>query len=277
MKTDKIIKAAVIGWPINHSKSPLIHGYWLAKAGILGSYEAIGIAPESFNAGISNLVLQGYAGCNVTIPHKETALNKADSVSDRAQAIGAANTLVFKDGKIFADNTDGIGFINNLKQGAPDWRASAGTALVLGAGGAARAIVYALLQDGAPKVLIANRTLEKAKILSDFFGDKVGVVSINEVPDALGEVHTFVNTTALGMTGQPELIIDISSLPKTALVTDIVYNPLTTDLLKQAQGLGLITVDGLGMLLHQAVPGFEAWFGVRPVVDVELRQKVLAG
>jgi len=277
VKTDNMIKAAVIGWPINHSKSPLIHGYWLANAGILGSYEAIGIAPETFEAGINNLVLQGYAGCNVTIPHKETALQMADSVSDRAQAIGAANTLVFKGGKIFADNTDGIGFINNLKQGAPNWHASAGTALVLGAGGAARAIVYALLQEGAPKVIIANRTLEKATILSDFFGDKVSAISIDKAQETLGEVQTLVNTTALGMTGQPKLIIDISSLPKSALVTDIVYNPLMTDLLKQAQSLGLLTVDGLGMLLHQAVPGFEAWFGVRPVVDAGLRQKVLAG
>ncbi len=277
MKTDNIIKAAVIGWPIHHSKSPLIHGYWLAKAGILGSYEAIGMAPESFVAGINDLILQGYAGCNVTIPHKETALKIADVVSDKAQSIGAANTLVFKEGKIFADNTDGIGFINNLKQGAPDWHASAGTALVLGAGGAARAIVYALLQEGAQKVIIANRTLEKAKTLADFFGDKVNAVPLNAIQKTLKETQTLVNTTALGMTGQPKLIIDISSLPKSALVTDIVYNPLSTDMLKQAQNHGLVTVDGLGMLLHQAVPGFEAWFGVRPVVDAGLRQKVLAG
>ena len=277
MTTGNFIKAAVIGWPINHSKSPLIHGYWLEKAGILGSYEAIGIAPESFVPGINNLVVQGYAGCNVTIPHKETALKMADSISDRAKAIGAANTLVFKDGAIHADNTDGIGFINNLKQGAPNRRASAGTALVLGAGGAARAIVYALLQEGAPKVIIANRTLEKAKILADFFGDKVSIVPLCDVPNTLSEILTFVNTTALGMTGQPALNIDISSLPKSALVTDIVYNPLMTDLLKQAEHLGLVTVDGLGMLLHQAVPGFEAWFGARPVVDAGLRQTVLAG
>jgi shikimate dehydrogenase len=270
-------KAAVIGWPISHSKSPLIHGYWIKQFAINGSYEPIALNVEDFVSGIHNLVAQGYRGCNITIPHKETALDMADSISDRAKAIGAANTLVFKDGKIHADNTDGIGFINNLKQGAPHWKASNGTALVLGAGGAARAIIYALLQEGAPKIIIANRTVEKAEKLAGFFGDMVSVTSMDKVTGIFGETHTIVNTTALGMTGQPELVIDLSNLPKTALVTDIVYNPLKTALLKQAEDLGLETVDGLGMLLHQAVPGFEAWFGVRPTVDKVLRRIVLAG
>ena len=274
---DKFKKAAVIGWPIKQSKSPLIHGYWIDLYGINGSYEPIALSPGDFKSGIRELVMQGYQGCNVTIPHKEAALNIADSISERAKAIGAANTLVFKDGQIFADNTDGIGFINNLKQGAPNWNAKSGAALVLGAGGAARAIIYALLQEGAPKVIVANRTFEKAKQLAEFFGDKATAVSMNKTPDFLRNTQTLVNTTSLGMIGQPALAIDISSLPKTALVTDIVYNPLITPMLKQAQGLGLSTVDGLGMLLHQAVPGFEAWFGVRPKVDVALRQIVLAG
>jgi shikimate dehydrogenase len=274
---DTFKKAAVVGWPIKQSKSPLIHGYWIKKFGINGSYEAIGLPSENFAAGITNLLSQGYRGCNVTIPHKEAALEIADSVSDRAKAIGAANTLVFKDSKIHADNTDGIGFINNLKQGSASWSASNGTALVLGAGGAARAIIYALLQDGAPRVIIANRTEKNAKRLADFFGNKVSAISMAEVLGVLGDVQTFVNTTSLGMVGQPDLKINISNLPKTALVTDIVYNPLNTNLLTQAQELGLETVDGLGMLLHQAVPGFEAWFGVCPTVDASLRQIVLEG
>ena len=277
MMSDTFKKAAVVGWPIKQSKSPLIHGYWIKKFEINGSYEAIGLPPENFANGVNDLLSQGYRGCNVTIPHKETALEIADFVSDRAKAIGAANTLVFKDSKIHADNTDGIGFINNLKQGSASWAASNGTAIVLGAGGAARAIIYALLQDGAPRVIIANRTEKNAKRLADFFGERVSAISITEVFGVLGDVQTFVNTTSLGMVGQPDLKIDISNLPKTALVTDIVYNPITTSLLSKAQELGLETVDGLGMLLHQAVPGFEAWFGVRPTVDATLRQIVLGG
>lgn len=269
-------KAAVIGWPIGHSKSPLIHGYWIDKFRISGSYKPIALRPEDFISGIRDLVAQGYQGCNVTLPHKEAALKLADTVTDRAQAIGAANTLVFKGDNIHADNTDGIGFINNLKQGSPNWSASAGTALILGAGGAARAIIYSLLQEGAPLVIVANRTKEKAQGLADFFGRDVLAIPMSDVHAVLGEAQTMVNTTSLGMTGQPDLDIDISSLPKTALVTDIVYNPLKTELLKQAEGLGLETVDGLGMLLHQAVPGFEAWFGVQPSVDATLRKIVLA-
>jgi shikimate dehydrogenase len=274
---DTLKKAAVIGWPISHSKSPLIHGYWIKGFGMNACYELIALNPENFVSGIRDLVAQGYQGCNVTIPHKEAALDMADDISDRAKAIGAANTLVFKDGRIYADNTDGIGFINNLKQGAPNWQASTGTALVLGAGGAARAIIYALLQERAPKVVIANRTVKKAEKLAEFFGDKVTAIAMDKVTNRLNEIHTLVNTTALGMTGQPDLVIDLNNLPKTALVTDIVYNPLQTALLKQAEDLGLETVDGLGMLLHQAVPGFEAWFGARPTVDKALRQIVLAG
>jgi shikimate dehydrogenase len=272
----KLKKAAVVGWPIKHSKSPLIHGYWIKQFGINGSYTAIGLPPEKFASGIHDLMSKGYRGCNVTIPHKESALTIADFITDRAKAIGAANTLVFEDGKIHADNTDGVGFINNLKQNAPQWAGSNGAALVLGAGGAARAIIYALLKEKVPKVIIVNRTEEKALQLATFFGDKVTTVSIDNSKSILGDIRTLVNTTSLGMVGQPDLEIDISCLPKNALVTDIVYNPLKTNLLSQAQELGLETVDGLGMLLHQAVPGFEAWFGVRPTVDRPLRQIVLA-
>ncbi len=274
--SDTIKKAGVVGWPIEQSKSPIIHGHWLEQLGVSGSYIKIAIAPESFEQDIRQLIEDGFGGCNVTIPHKEAALAMADVVSDRAKAIGASNTLVFKDGKIHADNTDGVGFISNLKQLAPKWDAKLGPALVLGAGGAARAIVYSLLQEGAPSVVIANRTQAKAQILADFFGDQVTAIAMDEVSDVLGNTQTLVNTTSLGMVGQPDLVLDITALPQTALVTDIVYNPLETDLLKQAKSLGLMTVDGIGMLLHQAVPGFEAWFGKRPTVDDVLREKVLS-
>jgi shikimate dehydrogenase len=270
-------KAAVIGWPIEHSKSPLIHGYWIDQFDLSGSYERIALAPDEFEAGIRDLMKNGYQGCNVTIPHKEAALVLADTVSDAANSIGAANTLVFKGGQIHADNTDGVGFINNLKQHAPDWNAETGPVLVLGAGGAARAIIYALLLEGAPKVVIANRTVTKAEKLAAFFGDKAIAVSMDETPSVLEQTHTLVNTSSLGMVGQPSLDIDISTMPKTGLVTDIVYSPLKTELLKQADQRGLKTVDGLGMLLHQAAPGFEAWFGKRPTVDKALREIVLAG
>lgn len=272
-----IKKAAVIGWPIEHSKSPLIHGYWIDQFGFSGSYERVALHPDEFEVGIHDLVNSGYQGCNVTIPHKEAALAMADSISEAAKAIGAANTLVFKAGKIHADNTDGVGFISNLKQNAPDWDASSDPALVLGAGGAARAIIYALLQEGTPKVFVANRTSAKAEILAEFFGENVIAIAMEEIPSVLKQTNTLVNTTSLGMVGQPSLEIDISAMPITGLVTDIVYNPLKTELLEQADALGIKTVDGLGMLLHQAVPGFEAWFGLRPKVDDTLRKIVLAG
>jgi shikimate dehydrogenase len=274
---DTIKKAAVIGWPIEHSKSPLIHGYWIAQFGFNGSYERVALQPDEFEEGIRRLMKNGYQGCNVTIPHKEAALALADIVSDAAKSIGAANTLVFRDGQIHADNTDGVGFINNLKQQAPDWDAKSGPALVLGAGGAARAIIYALLLEGAPKIVIANRTVAKAEGLAKFFGEKVIAISMDEITSVLDQTHTLVNTSSLGMVGQLSLDIDISAMPKAGLVTDIVYNPLKTELLKQANELGIQTVDGIGMLLHQAVSGFEEWFGKRPTVDDTLRKIVLAG
>jgi len=273
--TDNTKKAAVLGWPITQSQSPLIHGYWLKSFGIAGSYEALAVKPEDFSETVSGLAASGYRGCNVTIPHKEAALALADVVSDRATQIGAVNTLVFKDGKIYGDNTDGYGFINNLAQRAPDWRADAGTALVLGAGGAARAIVHGLLAEGAPKVLIANRTLATAQKLTAFFGDKTQAIELSQIESHMQDVTTLVNTTSLGMVGQNALDIDLTSLSKTATVTDIVYNPLRTELLEQAQKLGLSNVDGLGMLLHQAVPGFDAWFGETPKVDDTLRRIIL--
>tara|TARA_R110002096_G_scaffold113077_1_gene245979 strand:- start:49691 stop:50512 length:822 start_codon:yes stop_codon:yes gene_type:complete len=271
-----MIKAGVIGWPIGQSKSPIIHGHWLDVHGIEGSYEKIGFSSDEFESGVRGLIDVGYAGVNVTAPHKLAALAMADDVSDRAASIGAANTLTFRDCKIHADNTDGEGFINNVMQGAPDWNAGAGPALVFGAGGAARAILSALIEAGVPEVILVNRTRERAQELADIFGRRVVVADWADAESASGAVATLVNTTALGMLGKDPLVFDCGALQRDTLVTDIVYNPLETQLLVDARARGCPTVDGLGMLLHQAVPGFEAWFGVRPVVDDVLRQKVLA-
>jgi shikimate dehydrogenase len=268
--------AAVIGWPISHSKSPAIHGYWLAKYGIDGFYLPIAMPPAGFKAGVRKMIALGFAGANVTIPHKEAALDMADEATDRAREIGAANTLAFRpDGTILADNTDGEGFLNNILQHRPDWTAATGPALVLGAGGAARAVIHALLQAGAPRVLLANRTRARARRLRDHFGLRVRVVEWDDLPTAIPDAATLVNTTSLGMTGQPPLNLSLRGLPVDALVTDLVYNPLMTDLLQTAQQRGNPVVDGLGMLLHQAVPGFEMWFGTRPTVDDDLRNLVL--
>lgn len=268
--------AGVVGWPIGHSKSPLIHGHWLQQLEIDGYYLKLAMPPRGFHAGIQKMVELGFSGTNVTLPHKEAALQLADDATERAQSIGAANTLWFRpDGSILADNTDGEGFLNNLRQHYPDWTASDGPALVLGAGGASRAIVYALLADGAPKVIVANRTQSRAELLRDHFGDRIEVVDWMNLSTVLEEAKTLVNTTSLGMEGQPPLNISLRSLPQDALVTDIVYSPLMTDLLLAAQRRGNPVVDGLGMLLHQAVPGFEMWFGTRPVVNQELRDLVL--
>ncbi|MEM7440951.1 MAG: shikimate dehydrogenase [Pseudomonadota bacterium] len=271
--TESPPKAGVIGWPVEHSKSPIIHGHWLAEHGLPGDYVHIPISPADFASRLKGLEAEGFVGANVTIPHKENALHLADKASDRAVAIGAANTLVFKDGQIFADNTDAEGFLNNLRAGAPDWNPAAGLALILGAGGAARAIVYALKSAGVADIMISNRTQSRADALAQEFG--VSTVPWPDISTATKKAMTVVNTTSLGMTGQPPLEIMLEGTQDT-LVTDIVYAPLETALLAQARDRGMAAVDGLGMLLHQAVPGFEAWFGVRPTVTPELRKKVLA-
>ena len=269
--------AGVIGWPISHSKSPRLHGHWLSRYGIKGDYIAMGVEPRDLEAAFRALPLLGFKGVNVTIPHKENVLKMATKVSDRASLIGAANTITFReDGTIYADNTDGYGFIENLRAGAPGWKASEGPALVLGAGGAARSIISALLSDGAPEIRLANRTRARADFVADQFGAKVKVVDWLHAEDAFDGVATIVNTTSLGMEGMPALQLSLKRAPKTALVTDIVYTPLKTPLLEEAEARRMRWVDGLGMLLHQGRPGFEAWFGVAPVVDDELRALMLA-
>lgn len=269
--------AAVIGWPISHSRSPMLHGYWLRKYGIAGHYIPIGLRAQDFEAGIRSLPKLGFRGANITIPYKETVLHMANSVSDRAALIGAANTITFRgDGEIHADNTDGYGFIENLRQAQPDWDPRSGPALVLGAGGASKAVVSSLLSAGVPELRIANRTRQRSQNLADTYGAKVTVVDWNAASQAVEGAMTIVNTTSLGMQGQPPLNVSLAGAPGAALVTDIVYAPLITPFLAQAQERGLRTVDGLGMLLHQAVPGFQAWFGQRPEVTEDLRQYVLS-
>ncbi len=270
--------AGVIGHPISHSKSPILHGHWLKKYGITGHYIPMDVEPGKLREGFDALIMLGFKGVNVTVPHKEDAISIADQVSDRAQVIGAANTITFlEDGTIHADNTDGIGFLENLRQGQPNWRADAGPVALLGAGGAARAVISGLLDAGAPEIRLSNRSLDRAKALADVFGNKVIVVPWENAADVFDGAATAVNSTTLGMLDQAPFTIALDALPETAVATDLVYAPLDTAFLQAAQQRGCETVDGLGMLLHQAAPGFERWFGTKPQVTVELREMVLAG
>jgi shikimate dehydrogenase len=266
--------ACLIGWPAAHSRSPLIHRYWLRTLGIEGGYVLEAVPPDEFKDFVLRLSLRGFVGANVTIPHKEQALalSKPD---ERARAVGAANTLWFADGELCSTNTDVEGFINNLDASAPGWE-KCDEALVLGAGGAARAVVFGLIERGIKTVHVANRTIERAQALAAQFGASVKPAGWDKVPELLPRAGLLVNTTSLGMHGQPSLAIDIGRLPDDAVVNDLVYVPLQTELLAAAQKRGLKTADGLGMLLHQAVRGFELWFGRRPQVTAELRSLVEA-
>ena len=266
--------ACLIGWPAAHSRSPLIHHYWLRTLGIPGGYVIEAVPPDELQDFVFRLTLRGFVGANVTIPHKERVL--ALSAPDaRARAVGAANTLWFEDGELRSTNTDVEGFINNLDASAPGWETSA-EALVLGAGGGARAVVFGLLERGIARVHLVNRTRERAQALASQFGDKVRPAGWEAIADLLPRAGLLVNTTSLGMRGQGALDLDVSGLPDGAVVADLVYVPLTTPLLAAAKARGLKTADGLGMLLHQAVRGFELWFGRRPQVTSELRALVEA-
>lgn len=269
--------AGVIGWPIAHSRSPLLHGHWLQRYGIKGHYVPLAIRPEHLAEALRSLPRLGFVGLNVTIPHKEAVLALADVVTDRAALIGAANTLILRsDGKIHADNTDGYGFMANLHQNAPDWLPASGPAALLGAGGAARAVVASLLDAGVPELRIANRTRLRTEQLRAEFGSRVVVCDWAEASGMLAGAVTVVNATSMGMEGKPALRVSLDDLSPQALVTDLVYTPLDTPLLAEARQRGCVTVDGLGMLLHQAAPGFERWFGQRPEVDDALRAAILA-
>lgn len=273
----RIPLAAVIGSPIAHSRSPALHGYWLKRYGIKGFYIPMDVAQADLQDVLRMMPKMGFVGANVTIPHKEAILNIADVITDRAALIGAANTLIFrKDGKIQADNTDGAGFIANLRQSAPHWVPSAGPAAVFGAGGAARAVIAALIEVGVPEIRLANRTRARADALRSDFGAKVHVNEWVQADAMIDGAATVVNTTSLGMTGKPDLVLPLGSLSPHALVTDLVYTPLKTQFLIEAEERGATVVDGLGMLLHQAAPGFERWFGQRPDVDEATRTAVLS-
>lgn len=269
--------AGVIGHPIAHSRSPLLHKHWLRTYGLAGDYVPLHVSEHDLETVLRALPLMGFVGVNITIPHKVAVMDIVDHISDRAILIGAANTLIFRaDGKIHADNTDGYGFIANLKQNAPGWLASAGPAAVLGAGGAARAVITSLIEMGTTEILLSNRTRPKADALKSEFGSKVHVVDWVQAGNMMEEATTVVNTTSLGMTGAAEFRVPLDGLRPGTVVTDLVYTPLRTRLLTEAQAAGCVTVDGLGMLLHQAVPAFERWFGVRPEVDDATRAAVLA-
>ena len=269
--------AGVMGWPVAHSRSPLIHNYWLQKYGLAGSYVQLAVQPDQLAVALSGLAALGFKGCNVTIPHKIEALGLIRSADANARRVGAVNTVVVQpDGSLKGLNTDGYGYIQSLLDAQPDWRADAGPVVVLGAGGAARAVVLALADHGAKEIRLINRTPDKAEAMAAEFGAPVKAVPWQQRHAALDGAALLVNTTSQGMHGYPPLDIDLSALPTHALVSDIIYAPLATPLLLAAKARGNPTVGGLGMLLNQARPAFEAWFGVLPEVTPELRRLVEA-
>lgn len=269
-------RACVIGWPIEHSRSPLIHGYWLRKYGIDGSYTKVAVRPEDVANFLRTLEAQDYVGCNVTVPHKETAYAIADERDASACAVQAANTLWIEGGRLHAANTDTYGFMTYLDHVVPDWKAHDGPVSVLGAGGAARAIIHGFLEAGVDEVRVFNRTRARAEQLAEVFGPRVKVFDWGARSEGSRDACVLVNTTAAGLKGAGTLGIDFSGFNADCVVADIVYVPLETELLGKAKAQGLRTVDGLGMLLHQAVPGFEKWFGARPQVTEELREILVA-
>jgi shikimate dehydrogenase len=268
-------RACVIGWPIEHSRSPLIHGYWLKQYGIDGSYTKVAVRPERVEAFLRSLEVEGLAGCNVTVPHKEAAYAIANEREASARAVQAANTLWLEGGKLYAANTDTYGFMTHLDDAAPGWNAHDGPVSILGAGGAARAIVHGFLEAGVGEVRVFNRTPERAVRLAETFGARVKVFDWAQRSEASRHASVLVNTTAAGLKGEGSLGMEFEGFDARCVVADIVYVPLETELLVAARARGLRTVDGLGMLLHQAVPGFEKWFGVRPQVTDELRALIV--
>ena len=269
------LKAFVCGHPIKHSKSPAIHGYWLNQYGLDGSYERIDVTQENLGAFLSGLKQAGFVGGNATIPHKEAVFSYASQKDPAAKAIGAANTLWFEGDNLIAGNTDAYGFAANLDDQIPQWR-NASRAMIFGAGGASRAIIYALLEAGVDHVDLVNRTLKRAENLAEIFGPRVHPMNWETAAGAIQYADLFINSTSLGMEGQPDFPTILNQAQPDALAADIVYIPLETPFLRLAKKQGLKTSDGLGMLLHQAVPGFEKWFGIKPVVDDGLRRHVLA-
>ena len=269
--------AGVIGWPVLHSRSPMLHGYWIDRYGLAGAYALLPVAPEHLPAALAGLPALGFAGCNVTIPHKVTAMRLVHRVDPLARRIGAINTIVVEnDGTLSGYNNDGFGYLSSLREAQPEWRPDAGPVVVLGAGGAARAVVAALADAGAGEIRLLNRTRQRAADIASAVGPVVKTLPWKQRNDAQADATLLVNTTSQGMTGQPPLDLSLSALPKRAIVSDIVYAPLETPLLAAARNRGNPTVDGLGMLLHQARPAFLAWFGIMPEVTPELRGMIQA-
>ena len=265
MSDQKFVLAGVMGWPVAHTRSPAIHNHWIAQYSLKGAYVQLPVQPQNLEAAIRGLPALGFAGCNITVPHKVNAMQLMDTLHPAARRVAAINTVVVQaDGSLLGMNNDGYGYIQSLRDAQPDWRGDAGPALVMGAGGAARAIVVALLDEGVPEVRLCNRTQEKAQALKDAFGDRVTVVPWAERNSAMAGVRLLVNTTTQGMHGQPALDVALDDLPAEALVSDAIYIPLETPLLAAARQRGHQTVNGLGMLLNQARPAFQAWFGVQP-------------
>tara|TARA_B100000900_G_scaffold334202_1_gene295468 strand:- start:27 stop:860 length:834 start_codon:yes stop_codon:yes gene_type:complete len=265
--------AGVLGNPISHSKSPRMHNYWLKQNKLNGYYIPIKVELADFEQTIRTLMGAGFSGVNVTIPHKVSALEIADESSKTAQNIGAANTLTFtKENKIYADNTDAYGFLNNIKCKYPDWDPKKGMSVVLGAGGASRAVISALLSEGSKKIMVLNRTIEKAETVKNDYDNKITIESWENINEVVASSSNIINTTSLGMNDETFIPINPKAIPEKSLVSDLVYTPLETNLLKMAKDNGSRTVDGLGMLIHQGVPGFETWFGQKPLITKELRE-----
>lgn len=270
---DRFLLAGVMGWPVMHSRSPMMHNYWFKQQGLAGTYVPLAIEPGKLEPALRALHPLGFAGCNLTIPHKQDAMAIVDEVDEVATRIGAISCVVVRpDGSLFGTNNDWLGFIGNIKQEQPGWRADAGPAAVIGAGGGARAICYALMREGAQEIRLVNRTLERARSIAEEFRGPIRALPWDQRHDALEDVATAVNTTSLGMVGQPALDLRLDRLPKEALATDIIYTPLETPFLAAARERGNRTVNGLGMLLHQGIPAWKMWFGVEPVVTPELRE-----
>lgn len=277
MSDPKFVLAGVMGWPVAHTRSPAIHNHWIAQYSLKGAYVQLPVQPQNLEAAIRGLPALGFAGCNITVPHKVNAMQLMDTLHPAARRVAAINTVVVQaDGSLLGMNNDGYGYIQSLRDAQPDWRGDAGPALVMGAGGAARAIVVALLDEGVPEVRLCNRTQEKAQALKDAFGDRVTVVPWADRNSAMAGVRLLVNTTTQGMHGQPALDVALDDLPAEALVSDAIYIPLETPLLAAARQRGHQTVNGLGMLLNQARPAFQAWFGVQPELTPGLINAVQA-
>jgi len=273
--SSRVPHACVIGWPVGHSRSPLIHNYWLKQAGIRGVYDIRAVAPEHLAGFFATLRDGTYVGCNVTVPHKQAVLDLVDQATAQAKRLKSVNTIYRENGRLVAASSDGAGFIAHLKASVPQIDLSGMAVMLLGAGGAARAIAGALLEEKVPAIMVANRTMAKAEMLARDLGGPVDVCDWDTAARHLTQTGLLVNATSLGMTGMPPLKLDLSRLDRSAVVADIVYAPLMTGLLMEARTRGLATVDGLGMLLHQAAPGFEKWFGVRPAVTEELRNLLI--